>query len=254
MSDHEHPLPKHAATPVPPEMQNEPEPSIPGSVAYQQVSYASPTSPRPRRRRTALVVGSLAVLMVVAAGAGTAMYAKHRSAVEAEAKREAAIAVANAAAKSAKEAEEKAKAEQEARKAAARARQQASFDACTGQLHPLMNALSVVDARLDVGLSQSEFADYVGKASVAYSRIDIDALGKGACLSAGAKLEAALNSYIKVNSAWNDCIYDYYCDVDSIDPMMQEGWSAASRSIKRAKNDVASLDPDNATSGSSNSA
>jgi hypothetical protein len=49
--------------------------------------------------------------------------------------------------------------------------------------------MSTVDARLDVGFSQSEYSDLVGRASVAYSRIDVEDL-KGDCLSAGAKLES----------------------------------------------------------------
>jgi hypothetical protein len=53
-------------------------------------------------------------------------------------------------------------------------------------------------ARLDLGLSQQEYSDLLGAGSVAYSQIEVSALGRGACLSAGAKLEDAFNSYNKL--------------------------------------------------------
>jgi hypothetical protein len=104
--------------------------------------------------------------------------------------------------------------------------------------------MSTVDARLDVGLSQSEFSNLVGSASIAYSRIEVDKL-EGNCLSAGAKLESGFNAYRRVVTTWNDCIYDTYCDMDSIDPMMQKNWAAASLAIDRAERLVATLDPVN---------
>jgi hypothetical protein len=45
-----------------------------------------------------------------------------------------------------------------------------------------------------------------------------------------------------------DCIYDYYCDVDDLDPMMQTNWGAAARSIGQAKRHIDALDPENPTS------
>lgn len=74
--------------------------------------------------------------------------------------------------------------------------QRKTYEQCNDQLAPLADALSDVDARLSVGLTQSDLSDLVGYASVAYKKIDVDQLGTGTCLSAGAKLESALNNYI----------------------------------------------------------
>lgn len=119
---------------------------------------------------------------------------------------------------------------------------------CTDQLGPLITQLGNINARLDVGLAQSELSDMLGKASIAYSRIDIDAIGDGNCLMAGAKLETAFNKYNATVGSWEDCIYDYYCDVDAdVLPGIQLKWSHASTLIERAEVLVATLDPDGAT-------
>lgn len=206
-----------------------------------------PGTPAPgsaRKHRGALIAVIVAVVLAAGGGGAAVAVINHRADVaaadRAEARRVAAV--------KAEQARLAAERERKAREAAELAAKQKVYDSCVGELSGLMDALGVVDARLDVGLSQNEFSHLVGDASVAYSRIDIHALGKGVCLAAGAQLETALNSYSTVASKWNDCIYDYYCDMDSIDPMMQRNWSSASRNITRAKKLVDSLDPSNPTS------
>jgi hypothetical protein len=108
----------------------------------------------------------------------------------------------------------------------------------------LLDALSEVDARLDVGLSQSEFSDLVGDASVAYSRIEADELAAD-CLSPGAKLESALNKYSRAASEWDDCIWDDWCTMESIDSQLQRKWSDAAEAIDDAEDLLDDLDPAN---------
>jgi hypothetical protein len=69
----------------------------------------------------------------------------------------------------------------------------------------------------------------LGKASIAYNRLNIESLGQGSCLAAGARLETAFNRYNSTVSTWEDCIYDYSCDVDrDVLAGMQQKWSKAS--------------------------
>ena len=192
-----------------------------------------------RSKRTGPIVGVvLAVLFVVGGVTATVLIMNHRADVaaaerQAAAKREAAAEAAAA------------KAKQEEREAAEIARREEIYDSCVKQIKPFLDALNVIDARLDVGLSQQEYSDLLGAASVAYSRIEASELGRGACLSAGAKLEDAFNSYNTVASPWGDCIFDYSCDVDDLDPMMQKNWAAAARSIGQAERHIDTLDPEN---------
>lgn len=203
--------------------------STPSGEIWQ--GQAEPARPRGRKRRrvVALVTG---VILAIGSGIGAMAYADHRSDVAAEKK----------------EAEEARLAAEREREAAELAEKQAAYDDCLSQLSPLVDALNVVDARLNVGLSQDEFSRLVGTASVAYSGIEPTDLEVGPCLNAGAKLENALNSYITVSDKWNDCIVDYYCDMDSIDPMMQRNWASASRQIGAAETQVEKLDPANSAS------
>jgi hypothetical protein len=201
------------------------------------------SQPPAPRRNMAIIAAVTAVVILLGGSAGTVALLNHRADVAAQNRQEAADREAAAKAAAERQAA-KEKAAEKAREAAATAAREKTYDTCVDQLDPLVSAMSTVDARLDVGLSQSEFSDLVGSASIAYSRIDVKKL-KGNCLSAGAKLESGFNAYRRVATAWNDCIYDTYCDMDSIDPMMQDNWSAASQAIDRAKTLIHTLDPAN---------
>lgn len=192
-------------------------------------------------RSAGLIVAVVAVVVLALAGAiGTAVVLNHRADVEAAERRDAAERRAEAERVAAEEA--KREAEEEAARELELAQQ--VHDSCQQELGRFTDALSVVDARLDVGLSQQEMSQLVGRASVAYNRIDIEALGLGRCLRAGGLLESAFNNYAGTVSTWNDCIYELYCDVDDdILPGMQTKWAKASNQIDRAERMLDTLDP-----------
>ena len=215
--------------------------SSPNSQTHEQ----GQSDRRGSSRRRKVVVASI-ILVVIACIAGTGIYLKHRASV-AEAERQQ-VAQRQEAAKEAKEAKE-AKAAEEARKAqAAQEAQerldavQAEYDTCSLEIAPLLEDMKTVDARLDVGLSQSDFSELVGSASVSYGAMDVAELN-GGCLPAGSLLETGLNKYIASVSKWSDCIYDDYCNMDDIDPELQRSWSAASSLIDRASAKLKAADP-----------
>lgn len=226
------------------------QPPVPSSDPVDHMSAERP--PRSKRRPAVWLIALVAAaVLVVAGGVTVVLVMNHRADVAAAERREVAERRA-AEAKAAKEkaAEEARQAEEEAA-AAELAAAEGYYDSCTAQLHPLFNSLQKVDARLDVGLSQSDLSDLVGDASVAYSKIDIDELGTGTCLTAGARLENAFNAYAGTVSKWNDCIYDYGCDTDAITPSLQAEWLKASNAIDKAENLLDSLDPHSASYDSS---
>ncbi|MEP9383046.1 hypothetical protein [Nocardioides sp. KR10-350] len=196
--------------------------------------WMPPPPPRKRSRRLVVSLVAVAVLVIGAVGATSVVVVKnHQAKVDAQHRKEAAERRAAAAAK---------KKRQE--KAAALAAARRDYQACTSQLSSLQDALSGIDARLDVGLREAEMSDLVGEASVAYSKIDVDALGTGVCLNAGAKLETSFNRYVAAEQQWNDCISDLYCDTDSIEPDLQAKWLKASTALDRAGDLLDSLNPD----------
>jgi hypothetical protein len=87
------------------------------------------------------------------------------------------------------------------------------------------------------------------RSSIDYNRVDVDALGTGACLQAAVQLENAFNSDTKTVGQWNECIYDFDfdCDTVTIMPGMQDKWLRASRAIDRSENLLDSLDPSSST-------
>lgn len=197
-------------------------------------------------RRWGLIAVIVAVILALGGGGATVAVLDHRADVRAEKKAEAERLAAEEA-EAERLAAEKAREERLAREAAELAERQEAYDDCLDHLADLHDALDIVDARLNVGISQADLSKLVGDASVAYNRIDIDELGEtgGPCLSAGAKLESAMNAYSASSSRWNDCIYDYGCDVDSIDPFLQTKWAAAGRYIDKAEQLMDRLDPAN---------
>ena len=203
----------------------------------------APSGPPPKRGRgkLALIVGAVVAALVLVGAATTALVLNHRADVAAAEREAAAARKAQAEREAAAEAKREAEAQKQAELEAARAQ----YTACTDQLGPLLRVLDNVDSRLDVGLSQRDLSNMIGKASIAYHRIDIKALGQGPCLAAGAKLESAFNAYNVTVSDWNDCIYDLYCDVDNdVLPGMQRRWAQASNLISRAEKVMDTINPD----------
>jgi len=127
---------------------------------------------------------------------------------------------------------------------AALAAARTTYQGCLGEIDALMTDLTNIDARLDVGLTEMQLSDLVGQASIDYSKIDVDALGTGRCLEAAVRLENAFNKYNASVQKWNDCIFDYGCDNDSIQPSLQSQWLKASTAVGRAQDMVDSLNPD----------
>jgi hypothetical protein len=218
-----------------------PTPATAGEELQQQ-----PIGRRAPGRRVALMISAVVILLLGGAAAGGVAWSNQRAAEE---RRVAAAERREAAERAEEQAEEQARQEAEEREAEEYAEAVEVHRTCTKQLRGLMDALQVVDARLDVGLTQSEMSSLVGKASIAYSRIDPKSLD-GKCLSAGASLETAFNRYNTTVSDWNECIYDYACDVDAdVLPGMQRAWAKASGTIAKAERLISQLDPDSPSYG-----
>lgn len=198
-----------------------------------------------RRSKAPLLLTVALVVAIIVGGSGFA-YAQHRAAVARQHREQVA-----AAKKRAKEAELR-------REAAARRAAVADYKSCRSQVDPFLNSLKTVNARLDVGITESTFSNLVGAASVSHDQIDVAAitdLVQGDCLTAAASLETALNKYISAAGTWNHCLYeDDYCTTNSIDPKLQRDWAAATRLIDRAQRKLDGADPAGSSEATSSSA
>lgn len=138
--------------------------------------------------------------------------------------------------------------QQQADEAAAEAEQQqaleeaqAAADKCKGQLGGLMSAERELQSRLAVGLSYDEYGTQVGSIRVEYDQVPFKAMDLDCTTNVGLPLEDALNAYAKAAGIWGDCIQDFNCDTDSIDPELQSRWSSASNNIDTAMSGLRSL-------------
>lgn len=138
--------------------------------------------------------------------------------------------------------------QQKADEAAAEAAQQAKLEKaqalakqCEGQLNDLIDAEEELNSRLSVGVPFADYSQLVGSVRVAYDQVGFIHLKPDCLLQVGSPLEDALNSFAKAGSQWNDCIQDFDCAVDSIDPDLQKQWSAAEVKIELAKSALADL-------------
>jgi hypothetical protein len=121
---------------------------------------------------------------------------------------------------------------------------QAKYDGCQQQMRPLLDSLSELDSRLNVGLSYDEYTNQVGNVRVDYDAIDFGQLDDPACLaSVGIPSEKALNQYAKAATVWNNCIGDFNCSNDSIKPTLQRYWSRATTLVASAKDGLDAMKP-----------
>lgn len=113
---------------------------------------------------------------------------------------------------------------------------------CRSQAGALIAAVEDLEGRLQgLGLAYSDYSTEVGDASSAYQGLAIGQL-KFKCLSnVGLPLERALNSYVEAGNVWGECIEDFGCDTDSIDPELQDHWADASTAARNARSGLAEM-------------
>lgn len=142
-----------------------------------------------------------------------------------------------AAAEAREEAREKREAEQERQEAIAAA------ETCTDTFEPLLDELRELDSRLDIGLSYDEYGDKVADVKVAYDGVRFrDVRDDFACIGdVGIPAENALNQYVKAYTIWDECFGDFNCDMDSVEPEMQQHWSKATVLVSRADRSLSRL-------------
>lgn len=113
---------------------------------------------------------------------------------------------------------------------------------CRQDLGGIIRALQNTDSRLTVGMTFDDYSNQVGQISVAYDRIPFGQLHPRCVAGPGVKAEKAFNSYTEAYNAWNDCIGDLYCDMDSIDSSLQDSWAKATRQLNKARSSLVDLE------------
>ena len=130
---------------------------------------------------------------------------------------------------------------EEAEEQAAIEKARAKADECEGQTNALLREVRELNSRLSVGLPYADYSEQVGSIRVAYDQVPFGNLDLDCGLEVGIPLEDALNSYVKAGNTWGDCIEDFNCDVDAIDPELQDKWNAATEHLDDATSGLRDL-------------
>ena len=116
--------------------------------------------------------------------------------------------------------------------------------ACPPQYRALVNALTVIDGRLSLGLNHTNYESYLVKAQIAYNQTPFKSAPITCVALIGVPAERALNDYIKANNSWSACLSRVALSAQS---SCQSGpgygsrrlyWSDASKNISKAVNNL----------------
>jgi hypothetical protein len=126
----------------------------------------------------------------------------------------------------------------------ARAQRATVVVACPPQYRVLVNALTVIDGRLSIGLNHASYENYLAKAQIAYNQTPFKSAPITCVALIGVPAERALNDYVKANTSWAACLSRVALSAQS---NCQSGpgygarrvyWSDASNNISKAVNSL----------------
>jgi hypothetical protein len=80
---------------------------------------------------------------------------------------------------------------------------------CSRTLVSLVNALTAIDGRMDVGVTYNQFQELLSRAHVAYTRIVVRTESSECVKNVGIPAERALNAYSELYDSWSQCL-DWY--------------------------------------------
>jgi hypothetical protein len=112
---------------------------------------------------------------------------------------------------------------------------------CEEQTGDFLDALGELDSRLGVGLQFDDYLNQVGDVRVAYDQVPFDDMAAACIQEVGLPAERALNLYVQAGNIWNNCIGNFDCSLDDIEPQLQRKWAVASRKLADAEQGLEDL-------------
>jgi len=117
----------------------------------------------------------------------------------------------------------------------------AKFKRCESQLQPLIDELSELSSRINVGMNNADYTSKLGDVQIAYDQLDIAEQDADCTHSVGVPAEETLNHFIKAANAWDECIEDIDCE--DAEPTLQKHWTRASISLEEAESGLSDMQP-----------
>lgn len=109
-------------------------------------------------------------------------------------------------------------------------------EACLAEIGEFREVLDDLDARLDVGLTYSQYNERMGDVNVASNRMDVDDLpDEIVCYEVAILLNEAFIEYIDAGTKWTDCFDRLRCTNEDVEPALQAHWATASEKLDEAE-------------------
>lgn len=115
------------------------------------------------------------------------------------------------------------------------------YSECLAEESDLLDQLSEVNARLDVGMTFRDYSDTVSDISVEYSKADSNDLGIDCLGRVAVPAESAVREHVRAARKWSNCFDDLDCDPETVD--LQSYWARATSKTIDASDALASLEP-----------
>ena len=115
---------------------------------------------------------------------------------------------------------------------------------CPPQYRAFVNALTVIDGRLSLGVTHASYEDFLAKAQIAYNQTPFKSAPITCVALIGVPAERALNDYIKANNSWAACLSRVAlsarsnCQSGPGYGSRQVYWRDASKNISKAVNNL----------------
>lgn len=122
-------------------------------------------------------------------------------------------------------------------------RETAAQEKCKQAMGTLRREVQELDGRIEIGLSFQEYQTQVGDVSAVYRQGEFEDAGFDCLQAVGLPLERALRQHERAYDKWGECIEDFDCDIDAIDPELQDHWLKAQQSLDEANRGFDRFDP-----------
>jgi hypothetical protein len=109
---------------------------------------------------------------------------------------------------------------------------QARADAvvCVESYESVIDGLSEIDTKTDVGVNYDEYSEIVTEVTTEADILDKKNFGEDCETLIENDIQDVLETYSDISNEWNDCLYDYYCEL-GYDFVPSDRWIEASSDI-----------------------
>jgi hypothetical protein len=105
---------------------------------------------------------------------------------------------------------------------------------CQGQLGSFVASMDSLRRRLAVGVTFDQYVAEVRGIRSTYRKVPVDQVEIDCLTAVGTPAEQAFNRYIEAADDWGECVSEAGCGSETVEPVLQRRWRAASHFLSEA--------------------